>query len=337
MVNFHDPAVIAQNDWTRVKFWHVLSGIYLWEFFTTLNYEWRVIRGRSPYRWTIWIYSLTRVAGLIATILTLVGMDVSTSINCQLWYSSTILLCYLSAAAGSLLIVLRVIAIWNNKTVIRVTTIGVWGINVIFLIQGVARLRDAREPPGCVPLNTRGNLLTLIAMAITDITLLVIMLAGLFRLRQCGGGTFGLAQFLWKQGVIWILLAAAAEIPPAVLIVLDLNDEYNTTFQVPSFLTMVIAASRMHRGLVEFTSRSPSVTNENIQNNGLVFSKTKHIHAKSIPVKRVSLAADEFGDQHPTYHLPSISTDDEVHEKLETQERQSDLHLDSDDNVYCGV
>jgi len=36
-------------------------------------------------------------------------------------------------------------------------------------------------------------------MAITDITLLFIMLAGLFRLHQGGGGTFGLAQFLWKQ------------------------------------------------------------------------------------------------------------------------------------------
>ena len=26
-----------------------------WEFFTTLDYEWRVIRGRLPYRWTIWV------------------------------------------------------------------------------------------------------------------------------------------------------------------------------------------------------------------------------------------------------------------------------------------
>jgi len=26
-----------------------------WEFFTTLDYEWRVIRGHLPYRWTIWV------------------------------------------------------------------------------------------------------------------------------------------------------------------------------------------------------------------------------------------------------------------------------------------
>ena len=38
-------------------------------------------------------------------------------------------------------------------------------------------------------------------MAITDIALLFIMLAGLCRLHQRGGGTCGLAQFLWKQ--VW--------------------------------------------------------------------------------------------------------------------------------------
>ncbi|SRR6266436_245257 len=26
-----------------------------WEFVTTLNYEWSVIRGGRPYRWTIWV------------------------------------------------------------------------------------------------------------------------------------------------------------------------------------------------------------------------------------------------------------------------------------------
>ena len=30
-----------------------------WEYFTTLEYEWRVIRGRLPYRWTIWVRALS--------------------------------------------------------------------------------------------------------------------------------------------------------------------------------------------------------------------------------------------------------------------------------------
>ena len=31
------------------------SSAFRWEFITTLDYEWNVIRGRQPYRWTIWV------------------------------------------------------------------------------------------------------------------------------------------------------------------------------------------------------------------------------------------------------------------------------------------
>jgi hypothetical protein len=31
--------------------------IYSWEFLTTLDLEWNVIRGRRPHRWTIWVSS----------------------------------------------------------------------------------------------------------------------------------------------------------------------------------------------------------------------------------------------------------------------------------------
>ena len=75
-------------------------------------------------------------------------------------------------------------------------------------------------------------------MAVTDIALLLIMLIGLRRIRCESGSTYGLPEFLWKQvclhfslamsipgsidtfslrkGIIWILLAAVAEILPAV-------------------------------------------------------------------------------------------------------------------------
>jgi len=38
-------------------------------------------------------------------------------------------------------------------------------------------------------------------MAVTDITLLLILLIGLLRLRHHGGKTFGLNNLLWKQ--VW--------------------------------------------------------------------------------------------------------------------------------------
>ncbi|KAI9508046.1 hypothetical protein F5148DRAFT_1199660 [Russula earlei] len=57
MTNFNDPAVILQNFWSVVKLWHAVDGLYIWEFVTTLDYEWSVFKGHRPYRWTIWVCS----------------------------------------------------------------------------------------------------------------------------------------------------------------------------------------------------------------------------------------------------------------------------------------
>jgi hypothetical protein len=94
------------------------------------------------------------------------------------------------------------------------------------------------DPNTCVTLNTQGNEPNVISTLVTDIVLLLIMLIGLYRLQCHGGGTFRLGRLLWKQvklylamvlvlslftyvfsvpkGVIWLLVAAIAEIPPVV-------------------------------------------------------------------------------------------------------------------------
>jgi hypothetical protein len=74
---------------------------------------------------------------------------------------------------------------------------------------------------------------------ISDTILLFTMLVGLFRVNKSIHGSFGLGRLLWKQvrflrfsnwalsstarfvrsafqGIIWLLLAAAVEIPPVV-------------------------------------------------------------------------------------------------------------------------
>jgi hypothetical protein len=51
----------------------------------------------------------------------------------------------------------------------------------------------------CAVVNDKSSPITLIVMVVADIALLLIMLAGLLHLRCHGGGTFGIAQLLWKQ------------------------------------------------------------------------------------------------------------------------------------------
>jgi len=229
MVNFSDPGVIAQDLLAVTKLWHALGGLYIWEFVTTLDYEWSVIRRRRPYRWTIGIYSITRLATLMAVILSMLGIDVTTPFNCQVESVLQLLSGYVAFAAASLLIVLRIIAIWNgNKFAIALAS-GVWVTNLGFLTRSVVRIRTAWVPAmsTCVITNIHSTKLNLITTLTTDVVLLLIMLVGLLRLGFHESGVYGLGHLMWKQGLVWLFLATIAEVPPVVFISLDLNGRFS--------------------------------------------------------------------------------------------------------------
>ncbi|KAN0118724.1 hypothetical protein V8E52_004835 [Russula decolorans] len=131
MVNLHMPVLDAETGLVVVMLWHVMGGIYFWEFITTLDYEWRVIRGRLPHWYSIWIYSLTRVACLLGVIVCYAGLDAGTSINCQLWISS---MAVLTDAAS--------IAIWNRNKAVTATSIIIWVTGFAFRINDAVRVND---------------------------------------------------------------------------------------------------------------------------------------------------------------------------------------------------
>ena len=111
-------------------------------------------------------------------------------------------------------------------------------------------------------LNAEDNKLNIIVTFITDIILLLIVLVGLIRLRYHGGGTLGLGRLLWKQvafrgfpsmgyrrptdvssvskGVIWLLLAVAADVPPTVGPALFLSDHCFVNCRVLSQVFIVL-------------------------------------------------------------------------------------------------
>jgi hypothetical protein len=100
-------------------------------------------------------------------------------------------------------------------------------------------MRDIWVPGGgCGLTNVHTNMLNILVTLATDISLLLIMFFGLLRLGFHERGAFALGRLLWKQvgywcfspavvfsayivarihkGVIWLLVATIAEVPPAV-------------------------------------------------------------------------------------------------------------------------
>ncbi|KAH9974570.1 hypothetical protein BGW80DRAFT_1559605 [Lactifluus volemus] len=312
MVNFQDPNVIVQEMWAVVMLWHAFCGIFLWEFFTTLDFEWSVIRGNRPYRWTIWIYSLTRIATLMAVILQIVQLNVYTPINCQLWIIFELVFGYFGLACASLLLTIRVIAIWNRNKIILALSTTVWITNVAFLIQGVARIRSVWIPEErCTLPNSDTTKLNAIAMLATDTMLLLMMLAGLLHLRLQGGGMFSLGDFLWKQGLIWFLLAAVAEIPPTVFLILDLNAALNDMFQIPALIVLIIAATRMYRSLINFSSEMA----DGVQSSGPSFPRVNVLSGPTRMHVDVAIHSTREHDlmSRTNQFNPYVCTDEQLH------------------------
>ncbi|KAF8496138.1 hypothetical protein F5888DRAFT_1804280 [Russula emetica] len=270
MVNFHDPIVIAREYGEVYRFWGLMDGIFIWEFMITLDYEWSVIRGRRPYRWTIWIYSLIRVATLATVALNIFSLDATTRINCQVchairlrpyarfliaWFLKVaanlqFIFAYLALATSSLLIVLRIIAIWDRKKVIVAFATGVWGINVAFLIQGKflpPSVWGDREPysnglwyqfrsswevdnvidgSGCVFYLDSIRLSTVVAFA-ADIILLLIMLFGrpVAPFANYRTSTLDSPVYFIRKGVVWFLLAVVTELTPTPYIFFAIIDD----------------------------------------------------------------------------------------------------------------
>ncbi|KAN0118812.1 hypothetical protein V8E52_004923 [Russula decolorans] len=305
MVDYRNPNTVTHDSAALVHLHHVVDGLFIWEFFTTLDYEWDVIRGRRPYRWTIWIYSLTRVATILTIILNMIDFSITGPINCQAWATLVVIFPSIVFGCASLLIMFRVFAIWNREKIVIVIAMCVWMTDVGFLIDGSVRLRATWSPEtdACVLLNAETSKPNIISSLVTDVVLLLIMLAGLVRLRIGKNGPFGLARILWNQGLIWLLLATVAEVPPTVFMCLNLNEPLSYIFQAPNMVTMSIAATRMYRSLINLGSSDTAYGSNNLL-------RSTRVQSGPIPLSpRFVSTQDTETDQCPT---PSLSWSDVV-------------------------
>ncbi|KAF8491229.1 hypothetical protein F5888DRAFT_1866334 [Russula emetica] len=299
MTRFSDPVVVLHDLAVLKYFWHTTNGLYIWEYLTTLDFELDVIRGRRPYRWTIWIYSLARVGTLVAVILSFVALDTTTPINCQALITSQVTFGLLGLVAASLLIIFRMLT--------------------------QIQMRASWDPilQECMVLNTEKDKFHAISILISDIVLLLIVFIGLLRLHD-SGGTFALGRLLWKQGVLWLLIATVAEVPPMVLIVLNLNASLNLMSQLPGVIAMAIAATRIYRNLADFAYGSTEIAFDSPQIRDGKITRTKWKPFAPTPVNQIEVIVDICCERHSTSQS-IISVDGQLGDKPHGSNLDSDL------------
>jgi len=167
---------------------------------------------------------------------------------------------------------------------------------------GAVQLRSVWAPAEgvCTTPNIGSGVHYLIVTLITDTILLLTVLVGLLHLRHDDGGFHGFGQLLWKQGVIWLLFAFAAEIPPVVFIILNLNEEFDAMFQIPLLVAMTITATRMHRALVNFALGSSEIWSVRGNTSGNAASKDKWNSTVSIRFEQIDVTAHTGYEEYST-------------------------------------
>ncbi|KAI0064864.1 hypothetical protein BV25DRAFT_1822618 [Artomyces pyxidatus] len=263
MTNWNDPVLLAKEYTSFIKLVHVLGGLYIWEFFTNLDFEWSIITGRRKCRWTLGLYLGTRLSALAAVVAIFVGFDVESQIDCQTWLTLVFLFGYSGFLFAAALIVLRIMAIWERNIPVMIIAVAAWLTNTAFYFHNLARPGGvigraawSTETGACAIQDTVRNRANIIVTLATDAVLLLLMLFGLLRYRNAGMVRGGIWKILYNQGLLWVVVVTVAEVPPTVFIILNLNDALNLMFQVPELVIMAIGATRIYRSLAEFSSIS---------------------------------------------------------------------------------
>ncbi|KAN0112031.1 hypothetical protein V8E52_007948 [Russula decolorans] len=303
-----------------LKLWLIVSGIYIWEFVTNLHYEWGIIRGYQTYRWTIWIYVIARWATIAIVILILIHLNVTSQINCQ-GFS------LLSLGSGSLLLVLRILAIWNrNKGIVAIVAIiCVANVSLLLLVSLPyhEQIHSVWEPAAnsCKITNIEVCQIAMVSGFVTDTALLLIMLAGLLRLRHRGGGSYELWHLLWKQGVAWFVVAAVAELPAVVMLGLNI-------FLFPSTVMTVIATTRMHRSLQSFAPPStiaPGSNDDQKTRNSRLVSKTKNPSVVRIPPNQLEVSVHTAYEEYPMSQMERCGPNPNKPRELDIDDKSEGL------------
>jgi len=143
-------------------------------------------------------------------------------------------------------------------------------------------------------------------------------------------------MFPFREGVIWLFLAMAAEVPPVVFILLDLNVPFDDMFRLPAYITMTIAATRLYRSLADFTSSPNDMslrTRKNLQNSNLEFQGAKHMNIAPIPIDRMEVTVHIVSEQHGTPPVMDDSSSIRAGERMHRESNESS----SDDDLERGL
>ncbi|KAG2008644.1 hypothetical protein CC2G_014052 [Coprinopsis cinerea AmutBmut pab1-1] len=265
MVDWQSPEQMQRQAMAFTNLNHALFGLYLYEWFLSLQFDIAFVRGKRKFRWPMIFYFANRYLLLFAMIGIIISLDVVSEINCQALYTFNQIAGDAAVGLASINLAIRTVAIWShNRWIIFglvLIILGHWSL----ILQGVQLKASWVDGVGCVITETNNKILAAIfiySMCFDLITLLIntYKLLGLSSRVSRGLGTSRLSQMIFEDGLIFFFIAFIANLTATVFMVLNLSQIMSVIFNVPAAVFSTIVACRAVRRL----------TNFNLKGNGVV-------------------------------------------------------------------
>ncbi|TFK46833.1 hypothetical protein OE88DRAFT_1637724 [Heliocybe sulcata] len=274
MVDWKSEAEIAKDSEAFARFMHCLIGLYIWEFVTSLPFDWEFISGKKRFRWPMIFYFANRYFLLFALIGIAIVLNVTTPINCQALY--TIIQCFGNASIGlaSINLSIRTMAVWSQKWYIVVPLVVVILGHWSMLLHGILLTAAYIPGQGCAITNTNNTLLaaTFIYSMCFDFSVLCLTAA---KLAYPWTGRSALFKMIFSDGLIYFLVAFLANLIATIFMLLDLNAVMSIIANVPAAIASTIVACRVVRRLTKFTQKGPEFFASSGAGSTLAFRGTR--------------------------------------------------------------
>jgi len=275
MVDWNSTVELEHDAVAFANFMHVLLGLYIWEFVTTLDFDWSLVTGKRSFRWPMIFYFLGRYSLLGALVGIVVGLNVTSEVDCQALYLINQLCGNVAIGAASINLSIRTIAVWSqNKWIILpivAIILGHWGL----LLRGITLVKAEWVPgSGCVVTSTSNTILIAIYLytMLFDLTVLVLTAVKLGFAPQ--GTRSRLVKLIFQDGLIYFVIALTANTVATVFMLLNLNAVMSIIFDVPAAVFSTIIACRAVRRLTRFVSPEPHVYPSTGQQSAIAFGSS---------------------------------------------------------------
>ncbi|OCH85027.1 hypothetical protein OBBRIDRAFT_740612 [Obba rivulosa] len=259
MVDWSSQTELLVDANAFTKLMHSLAGLYFWDFASSLDFEWAFITGKKKFSWPLIFYFAGRYCLFFALIGILIALDATSEINCQALYTFDHLAGDAAVGLASINLSIRTMAIWSQSPWIVAPLVFVIMGHWALILQGVLLKAQWIPGSGCAITHTNNTILAATFIYSMCFDALIFLLSAWKLSFKRAGGRSQLMKMLFKDGLIYFLVAFGANLIATIFMLLNLNSIMSVIFNVPAAIASTIVASRAVRRLNKFTPNGPEM------------------------------------------------------------------------------